>query len=113
LQQALDATPNSYVPLSRFPKVEQDVTLRVAKDIHAADLQDFVLEQLTDHKQDSSDVRLETLSIYASRGDTAFKNLTYRVRLVNYERTMKAEELSGLLDTAVAAAHDTFAAERI
>ena len=113
LQQALEATPNRYVPLSRFPKIEQDLTLRVRKDIYAADLEDFVLGQLTAHKPAGSEVRLETISIYASKDEAEFKHLTYRVRLVNYERTMKTEELSGLLDTVVAAAHDTFAAERI
>ncbi len=53
LQKVL-ASSNDYVPLPRFPKVTQDITLKVPADLAYQDLFDFVsdeVEKSTSKKQ--------------------------------------------------------------
>jgi phenylalanyl-tRNA synthetase beta chain len=92
---------NSYQPLPRFPKVTQDITLKVPADRDFADVADLLTAELEANK---GNARLDVLplSIYQS-DDTAHKNLTFRIELASYERTLTDTEVNKLLDQAAAA----------
>lgn len=102
--------PRTYQPLSRFPKVEQDVSLKVAEKVNYQELVDFVSENL--ETPVNSTFTLTPIDIYQP-DDAAHRHITLRLSLASYERTLKAEEVNRLLDDVAAAAKDKLGAERL
>lgn len=102
----------TYIARPRFPKVTQDITLKVAADLPYADLADFLRSNI---HIDSTETlqKIEGRDIYQAPDDTGHKQITFRLEIASYERTLTDKEVNGLLDTVAAAAHDKFGAERI
>ncbi len=103
---------NTYVPLPRFPKVEQDICLRVRADLPFSDLEGLVSETLLEH---DNEFRIETklLDIYQREDDKEHKQITFRMSIASYERTLTDKEAGKILDTVEVAAHQKFDAMRI
>jgi phenylalanyl-tRNA synthetase beta subunit len=101
----------TYVPLSRFPKVEQDICLQVSSDLSYQELYSFVAEKLREIKPEDTAFTLSPADIYQK--DEAVKRITFRLSIYSYIRTLKAEEVNKLLDEVAAAANNKFDAERI
>lgn len=122
---------SSYVPLSRFPKVTQDITLKVDSQLAHQDLYDFMSEALSKHQlggipmpifrnvyngMKSNGVvtyGLTTRDIFQRADDAAHKQITFRLEIVSHERTLTDKEVNAMLDMVAAAAKDKFGAERI
>jgi len=111
LQQS--ASSSNYIPLSRFPKVTQDISLKVAATLPYAELHDFVAEQLTTQAPQDSRVQLEALDIFQRDDDQTHRQLAFRVVIVNYDRTLTDKAVNELLDGVAAAAKTKFGAERL
>jgi phenylalanyl-tRNA synthetase beta chain len=134
--QALDGygftrPASSYVPISRFPKTAQDITLKVDEQLPHQALYDFLNEELSKHNlggvpmpvfyniyngMKSNGVvmyGLTTRDIFQRTDDRAHKQITFRIEIASYERTLTDKEVNGLLDSVAAAAHDKFGAERL
>ncbi|HVU59214.1 MAG TPA: hypothetical protein VHC98_00005, partial [Candidatus Saccharimonadales bacterium] len=103
----------AYTPLPRFPKVAQDICLRVAADMPYANLEQFVGRQLFAAKPENTHLTTTTIDIYQRPDDQAHKQITFRVSLASYERTLTDNEVSELLDKLAAAAREQLQAERI
>jgi len=58
-------------------------------------------------------LRIEPTGIFQREDDPEHKQVTFRVSLASYERTLTDAEVSKLLDGAVTAAKDSVGAERI
>ncbi len=86
-------------PLSRFPKVEQDISLAVPKSTKYQELQEKLDEYLQVNKPSNSVADVKPLDIYQSDNK---KHVTFRVGVVSYERTLTAETVNKLLDDAAA-----------
>ncbi len=112
LQQLFASTSSNYRPLSRFPKTEQDISLRLPTDTSYDTVYECLLTALQKAKPDDIVVQLEPLDIYQAK-DTDHKNITFRIHAVSYERTLQTETVSGLLDQAAAAAHEALQAVRL
>ena len=102
-----------YVQLPRFPKIEQDICLKVPASVPYKQLYDFVWEKFGEVQPEHTFPALGPVDIYQRPDDTEHKQITLRLSLASYERTLTDEEVSKLLDHIAATAHEQFGAERI
>lgn len=102
--------PRQYVPLSRFPKVQQDISLRVSGDITYQQLADELAAGLKELAGQDLRTDLTPLDIYQK---DAAKHFTFRLTAAHYGKTLKAAEINALLDNLAARAKEKFNAERI
>jgi phenylalanyl-tRNA synthetase beta chain len=106
-------TGSSYVPLPRFPKVSQDITLKVAADLPYQTLFDFVWSELGKVQPKATLPSLGPIDIYQKDDDPDHKQITLRLTIASYERTLTDTEVNKLLDAIAAAAKEVYGAERI
>jgi phenylalanyl-tRNA synthetase beta chain len=98
-----------YVPISRFPKVEQDITLRVPTELAYSKLADFIYEHL--HQLEDTHFTVTPLDIFQK--EDSHKNVSFRITISSYERTLTAIEVNKLLDDIAAKAKESLHAERV
>lgn len=110
-QDATAAQP--YVALPRFPKVEQDICLKVPAELPYAELFQFVWSQLDQNRPDNTYHSLAPVDIYQRDDDSEHKQVTLRLAVASYARTLTDQEVNGLLDSVSHAAREKFGAERI
>ncbi|HEX9153469.1 MAG TPA: phenylalanine--tRNA ligase subunit beta [Candidatus Saccharimonadales bacterium] len=104
---------SKYIPLPRFPKVEQDICLRVPAEMQYQQLAQFVEDHLLQKRPDQTLHTLRAIDIYQSPEDKDNRNITFRLSIASYERTLTAEEVNSLLDHVAQAASEAFGAERV
>lgn len=102
-----------YKPLPRFPKVTQDITLKVPASVAYDALHSVVWDEIMQAKPAETLPVLNPLGIYQREGDAEHKNVTFRLEIASYERTLTDAEVSKLLDVVAQAAHEKFGAERV
>lgn len=110
LQPLLAAGP-SYIPLSRFPKVTQDLTLKVSVEVDFQILFDFVNQTVTSLRPADTRTVLSPVDIY--QPDAKTKHVTLRLIVTADDRTLTDAEVNKLLEAAAAAAHDQYSAEQL
>lgn len=103
----------SYIPLPRFPKIEQDLCLRVASTMSYNEVFRYVEQAVNKHKPELTLTSLSPVDIYQAANDAAHKQITLRLHIASYERTLTDIEVSKLLDVVASAAHDSFGADKI
>jgi len=104
---------NGYTALPRFPKVEQDICLKVAADMPYQQLFDFVTEKLGEVRPENALANLSPVDIYQREDDTEHKQITLRLSIASYERTLTDAEVAKLLDHIAETAKETLGAERV
>lgn len=97
-----------YTRLSRYPSVEQDITLKTTDDVSFSQL----AKSLEDHLEvpEQATHQLTPLDIYEKNGS---KHITFRLRIASYEKTMVSAEVNKLLDSAAEKVKQDVGAERI
>lgn len=113
LQTACAQAGKSYVPLPRFPKVSQDMTLKVAADLPYQKLYDCVTTELDEVRPEHSLASLEPLDIYQRQDNANQRHISFRLTLASYERTLTDVEVTALMERLVEAAHVSLGAERV
>lgn len=103
----------NYLPLPRFPKVTQDITLKVPADLAYQELYDFVSEELSKAQPKNTLPRLSPRDIFQRKEDKDHKQVTLHLEIASYDRTLTDPEVNKLLNTVAAAAKTKFGAERI
>ena len=103
----------AYVPLPRFPKVSQDITLKVTADVPYQQLYDLLITQLEQTKPQQTYASFVPLSIYQREDDANHKQFSFRLEVASYERTLTDKEVATLLGLLANAAKEKFAAEQI
>lgn len=111
LQQS--ARQASYRAKSRYPSVQQDVSLKVPKDLAYGELYQLIENQVSEQKPQHSQFRLEPIDIYQREGDLSHKQVTLRLTIAATDRTLTADAVNQLLDEVSAVAGKQYAAERI
>ena len=111
--QAILKNAKKYVSLPRFPKVTQDITLKVPAELAYQELLDFVWAELAKVQPDNTLPSLAPVDIYQAKDDTKHKNVTFRLSIASYDRTLTDTEVNKHLDTVAAAAKAGLNAERI
>lgn len=103
---------SDYRPLPKFPKITQDITLQVGVDVSYDRLADLVQAELDNNKPGNSLISLEPISIYQSNDDKARKNISFRLEIASYDRTLTDQEVAKLLDSISAEAKKILQADR-
>ncbi len=104
---------SSYVPLSKFPSVEQDISLKAPVDICYSVLYDFVHQVIADEAPKNTTFKLTPVDIYQSPKDTNYQHITLRLSISSYIKTMTASEVNALLDQVSLRAKESLKAERL
>jgi phenylalanyl-tRNA synthetase beta chain len=100
--------PRAYRQLSKYPSLTQDICLRVASSVTYAQLLSLV-EQVLSNAPENTEV--SPIDIYQS--DNAHKQITFRVKVTSYERTLQDAYVSELLDAVEQQAKKELSAIRI
>lgn len=100
-----------YQPLSKFPSVTQDISLRVSTDTPYKNLWDIVGTEL--NKADDIKIEVTPVTVYQSNSDMQQKTITFRVRATSYQRTLQDADVSKILDRVAQISKDSIGAERI
>lgn len=107
------AKHKQYVPQPRFPKVSQDICLRVSADLSYQELYRNIWQELAKIQPPNTLPTLEPVDIYQRADDTDHKQITFRLSLASYEKTLTDSEVTQLLTNVATVAHDHYGAERI
>jgi phenylalanyl-tRNA synthetase beta chain len=99
---------SKYVPIPRFPKVEQDLTLSVPASQPYKEVYDFVADEVDKLKPENVVASLSPVDIYQREGDSKQKQITLRLSVASYERTLTDAEVTKLLDQIAAGAKTKF-----
>lgn len=91
LQKAHETPHQTYSPLSKFPSISQDISLKVATD---TTYEDVFQAAWSGVKNTEYDAKLSPLSIYQSETDDDHKTITLRLKLTSSNRTLSADEAS-------------------
>lgn len=110
LQSALQ--PVAYKQLSAFPSVSQDVTYETKTSVTWAELYDLLHAELAVAKAEHGyDYTTDTLGIFAPSDDK--KRTSFRIQLTHYQKTLKTQEVSKLIDAISSVISDKLDAKRI
>lgn len=107
-----EQTNSQYKPLPKFPKIEQDVCLRVPDSVSHAELRSIVMAAIEDSKPEQVHYSLKTLDIF-QREDDDKKHITFRLSIASYLKTMRDEEVKTIIDHIVTAASTACTAELV
>lgn len=106
-----------YRPLSKYPKIEQDICLRVAADMPYQQLYSFVSQHVSETIKkilpDSTRFSLSPIDIYQRPDDLVYKQITVRLTIASYIKTLRASEVATLLDIVAELAKSSLGAARI
>ncbi len=111
--RSADKSGTAYTQLSRFPSVEQDICLKVSADMPYAQLFQFVKEHLQQNRPDQTHHSLTPVDIYQRQDDKEHKQITLRLSIASFDRTLTDQEVNQLLDQVATVAKDKLGAERI
>lgn len=103
------STDPDYRPLSRYPSVTQDISLRVGKDVSYESVVAVVRDQIT---ASEFQVDVSPLTIYRPENET-MTTYSFRLKVTSHERTLRDDEVVALLDQVAQSAKQTIDAERI
>jgi phenylalanyl-tRNA synthetase beta chain len=106
-------TSKNYTRLSRFPSVEQDICLKVPAETPYKAVYDFVSNHLDQSRPGQTHHSLSPVDIYQRQDDEQHKQITLRLKLASFDRTLTDEEVNKLLDSVAQAAQENLSAERI
>ena len=100
---------SAYQPLSRYPSIARDMSVRVAHDMPYERVQKAFEAALASMQLTATTV---PVGIYQPEGVTT-KNITLRITLTSYEKTLTNEEANTIIDTVTEQLKTTIGAERI
>jgi phenylalanyl-tRNA synthetase beta chain len=101
-----------YQPLSKYPKVEQDISLKVPVNVNFGQLEQLLNSQLSQLVGENMAFEVIPLDIYQPES-VDFKHFTFRVSVVSYSKTLQSQEVNHLLDKVADAAGKEFKAVRL
>jgi len=103
----------TYKPLPRFPKVTQDISLKVPNETPYAAVFDSAARTVAEHKPGDCDTSLEPLSIYQPEGGSHHKTITLRLSIASYEKTLTDKDVNQIMDSVANEATKEFNALRV
>jgi phenylalanyl-tRNA synthetase beta chain len=115
VKELLEANHNlsTYIALPRFPRVEQDICLRVAADMTYEQVYNFVWDKLAEVQPANSLPALGPVDIYQRPDDPEHRQITLRLSLASYERTLTDDEVNKILDHIAERAAEELGASRV
>lgn len=113
LLRQIGSGTRAYTPLPRYPRVTQDITLKVAAEVPYEQLYNCLQHQLAAECSNDMLVMLKPLDIYQRQDDRLHKQVSFRLQIASYERTLTDTEVSAVLDAVANAAGAELGAERV
>jgi phenylalanyl-tRNA synthetase beta subunit len=98
LFEATQKTTSHYQPLSRFPKVTQDITLKTPVKNGFGKTESALIGKLKKYLPKETIFSLEPASIYQAKPTEKTINYSFKMQIVNYERTLTDKEVNKILD---------------
>lgn len=102
---------HNYRPLSRFPSISQDISLRSSVEISHDELLRTVWQCLDE--PENLHCQIQTLGIYQPKDDAAIKTTTFRLTFTSYQQTLTDAEVKPIMDNIATAALTKLDAERV
>jgi len=102
---------HNYRPLSRFPSISQDISLRSSVEISHDELLRTVRQCLDESK--NLHCHVQTLGIYQPKDNAAIKTTTLRLTFTSYQQTLTDAEVKPIMDNIATAALTKLDAERV
>lgn len=113
LQKAYEAKYRAYTPLSRFPSIAQDISLRGDTDKSFAEIEKLVWSAAVEAAGTNGiAVTIEPLSIF-SADESRDKTTSFHLTFVSHERTLKDSDIKPIMDHIAAVALAELGLERI
>ena len=101
----------NYRPLSRFPSISQDISLRSSVEISHDELLRAVRQCLDE--PENLHCQIQTLGVYQPKDDAAIKTTTFRLTFTSYQQTLTDAEVKPIMDNIATAALTKLDAERV
>ena len=98
----------AYKPLSKYPSISQDITLQVKTQVLYSSLEKCLVKEL-----ENTDYNFEVLPVGIYQKDPEAKNITYRITLSHYDRTLTTHEVNELVEKISWQAHELLDATQI
>lgn len=99
---------STYQPLSKYPAISQDLTVKLPAGIAHADLLVEVKRLVESHKPEDVEVEISTLDIYGDKNDPEHKQVTLRFHFISYQRTLTTKITNLLVDSVSLDIEKTF-----
>ena len=113
LQQAYETHRQNYAPLSRFPSITQDISLRGSADRSFAEIEKLVWSAAAEGVSTNGiDVMIEPLSVFAA-DDSNSKTTSFHLTFVSHARTLKDADIKPIMDHIACVALAELELERI
>ncbi len=106
-----ESREHNYRPLSRFPSISQDISLRSSVEISHNELLRTVRQCLDESK--NLHCRVQTLGIYQPKDNAAIKTTTFRLTFTSYQQTLTDAEVKPIMDNIATASLTKLDAERV
>lgn len=107
------ATTPSYLALPKYPKVEQDISMRVNSSVSYGSLLTILQDSLAIKKPANSYAQLQPLDIYQAAEHQDTKHISFRLSIASYDQTLKADDVNNLLNDIATDASQKCDAQRI
>ena len=107
----VESREHNYRPLSRFPSISQDISLRSRVEISHDELLRAVRQCLDG--PENLHCQIQTLGIYQPKDDAAIKTTTFRLTFTSYQQTLTDAEVKPIMDNIATAALTKLDAERV
>ncbi len=104
---------SKYVPLPKFPKINQDICLRVDYSMNYSTLFEFIWDELSQNKPEDTFFNLNLVDIFQKENDEGHKQITLRLIISAYDRTLTTDLVSDLLNQVANKANESLGAERV
>ena len=102
---------HNYRPLSRFPSISQDISLRSSVEISHDELLRAVRQCLGG--PENLHCQIQTLGVYQPKDDATIKTTTFRLTFTSYQQTLTDAEVKPIMDNIATAALTKLDAERV
>lgn len=90
---------NHYQPLSRYPDISQDLTLKTPTETNFAEVLNEIKKSADAHKPEDVSVKVLPIDIYQDKDDPKHKSLTFRLQLTSKKRTLTTQEANLLIES--------------
>lgn len=111
IEKAVAQQGYSYAPLSKYPAVAQDISLKVASTVQYSDAYRVVQAAIAERLPGVA-VDVSSVGVYQAQDDPAHKTITLHVECSSYEKTLSDSELNVVLDYAADRASEALGAVR-
>lgn len=111
LQQAVEGIKHIsfYEPLSRYPSISHDISLKVPNNVSYQELAGEISSTLRSVRGDLH-VKLSPVSIYKPEDDASTKTVTMRLKFTSYEKTLTDKDVSVVVSKVAESANRSHSA---